>query len=240
VDPLVEETMDAYGYCYQNPILLTDPTGMSPEGGGDDNKPPKKSYDLDEVVVTGKQKAVLKPADNTRVHQSRIQDLKEPEPIKFSIELSYEQKMKRTGALVDPSFDIFTSWAGGKAISSLFNYVGKGLSALFVTQATKLATVEVTEASVLKAIQGSGMQTLQDKVSLPMIERYVRMLEKGMVAPPIKVSNGIIIEGNHRYIAGRLFGKLPEQVKGTISPSQSSLVKLITNMKVDRIDWGGK
>jgi len=36
VDPLVEQTMDAYGYCYQNPINLTDPTGMSPdEGGGD-------------------------------------------------------------------------------------------------------------------------------------------------------------------------------------------------------------
>ncbi|NUY81911.1 RHS repeat-associated core domain-containing protein [Flavobacterium sp. MAH-1] len=31
VDPLVEQTFDAYGYCYQNPINLTDPTGMSVE-----------------------------------------------------------------------------------------------------------------------------------------------------------------------------------------------------------------
>jgi len=28
VDPMAEKTMDAYGYCYQNPINLTDPTGM--------------------------------------------------------------------------------------------------------------------------------------------------------------------------------------------------------------------
>ncbi len=34
VDPLVEKTMDAYGYCYQNPINFVDPDGME----GDDWK----------------------------------------------------------------------------------------------------------------------------------------------------------------------------------------------------------
>jgi hypothetical protein len=29
VDPLVESTMDTYGYCYQNPLKFIDPTGMS-------------------------------------------------------------------------------------------------------------------------------------------------------------------------------------------------------------------
>jgi RHS repeat-associated protein len=32
VDPLAEQTMTPYQYCYQNPINLIDPTGMSPEG----------------------------------------------------------------------------------------------------------------------------------------------------------------------------------------------------------------
>jgi RHS repeat-associated protein len=30
VDPLVEKTMDAYGYCYQNPLRFTDPDGRIP------------------------------------------------------------------------------------------------------------------------------------------------------------------------------------------------------------------
>jgi len=31
VDPLVEQTMDAYGYSYNNPIRFIDPTGLAPE-----------------------------------------------------------------------------------------------------------------------------------------------------------------------------------------------------------------
>ena len=30
VDPLAEETMDPYGYCYNNPINLIDPDGKLP------------------------------------------------------------------------------------------------------------------------------------------------------------------------------------------------------------------
>ena len=44
-------------------------------------------------------------------------------------------------------------------------------------------------------------------VSRPMVERYVRMLEAGETPPPIKVDGNIIVDGNHSYIAGRLFGK---------------------------------
>ena len=31
MDPLAKQTMDAYGYCYNNPINLIDPTEMRPK-----------------------------------------------------------------------------------------------------------------------------------------------------------------------------------------------------------------
>lgn len=99
--------------------------------------------------------------------------------------------------------------------------------------------IVVTEESVAKALQGSDMQTLQEKVSLPMVQRYVEMLENGSTAPPIKVSNGIIVEGNHRYVAGRILGVEPAQVPTKMAPSQAGRAIPINQIKVDLTDWGG-
>ena len=53
------------------------------------------------------------------------------------------------------------------------------------------------------------MKSQQGSVSLPTIRKYVQMLQEGKVPPAIKVDQGMIVEGNHRYIAGRIFGKDP-------------------------------
>ena len=50
--------------------------------------------------------------------------------------------------------------------------------------------------------------------------------------------SGVIIEGNHRYVAGRVFGKEPSTSSGTLSPSSKPLVKPIQNIKLDPLDWG--
>jgi RHS repeat-associated protein len=98
--------------------------------------------------------------------------------------------------------------------------------------------IQVTEAGIAKALEGSTMKTLQGKVSMPVVQRYVGMLEEGSVAPPIKVANGVIVEGNHRYVAGRIFGVVPEQVPYAISPSQMNRVVPIQKTVVDFLDWG--
>ena len=103
----------------------------------------------------------------------------------------------------------------------------------------KRGAIEVTEESIAKALEGSTMQTLQGKVSLPMVQRYVKMLQEGLIAPPIKVADGIIVEGNHRYIAGRLFGVEPAQVPYLVSPSQMNRAVPIQKTIVDLLDWGG-
>ncbi len=98
-------------------------------------------------------------------------------------------------------------------------------------------TIKVTEASIAKALEGSTMKTIQGSISLPMVQRYVKMLEDGFIAPPINVADGVIIEGNHRYVAGRIFGAEPSSVPGTLPTSQASQVKPIQQIKVDPVDW---
>lgn len=75
--------------------------------------------------------------------------------------------------------------------------------------------------------------------SVPITQRYVVMLENGSDAPPIKVANGIIVEPNHRYVAGRLFCVEPAQVPYAVSPSQINRAVPIQNTTVDLFDWGG-
>ena len=70
--------------------------------------------------------------------------------------------------------------------------------------------IAVTEEAIRRTMRDAPLVSQQSGgVSLPVIERYVRLLEAGKVPPPIKVDGNIIVDGNHRYIAGRLFGKEP-------------------------------
>jgi RHS repeat-associated protein len=98
--------------------------------------------------------------------------------------------------------------------------------------------VEVTEANIAKALNGSTMKTAQGAVSQPAVERYVRQLEAGKVPPPISVDGNVIVDGNHRYVAGRLVGTEPPTTPGTLSPSQAGNVQPIQNTTVDPTDWG--
>ncbi len=115
---------------------------------------------------------------------------------------------------------------------------GKGNKGAPKTIITKGA--DVTPETIQNALKGDTMQTAQGAVSLPMVQRYVGRLIKGDIAPPIKVDGNIIVEGNHRYVAGKVFGKLSETVPGTLSPSQAARVKPMSETKVDTFDWGGK
>ena len=47
-------------------------------------------------------------------------------------------------------------------------------------------------------------------VSLPRIQEYVDRIRAGEVPPPIKVDGKMIVDGNHRYVAGRIAGTEPE------------------------------
>jgi hypothetical protein len=69
---------------------------------------------------------------------------------------------------------------------------------------------EVTEQMIRKAMKDAPLSSQQaGGISLPKVQQYVDKLLKGEVAPAIKVDGKIIVDGNHRYVAGRILGQEP-------------------------------
>lgn len=67
---------------------------------------------------------------------------------------------------------------------------------------------QVTEAVIRKAMEDAPLVSRQAKgVSLPRVQAYVDKLLAGEVPPAIKVDGNLIVDGHHRYIAGRILGR---------------------------------
>lgn len=66
----------------------------------------------------------------------------------------------------------------------------------------------VTEEVIRNAMKDAPLQSQQaGGVSLPTVQRYVDKLLAGEVPPAIKVDGNMIVDGNHRYIAGQILGQ---------------------------------
>lgn len=61
------------------------------------------------------------------------------------------------------------------------------------------------------------------------------MIEKGLAPPPITIDGDVIVEGNHRYIAGLLCQIDVERMPGTAPHSAARY--LMRQIEVDELDW---
>ncbi|MED4753612.1 hypothetical protein [Brevibacillus choshinensis] len=98
--------------------------------------------------------------------------------------------------------------------------------------------IEVSEQLIKNVMKDAPLKTQQGAVSLPAIQRYVQRLLNGEVPPAIRVSNGIIVDGNHRYIASRIVGREIDQVQW--SGGRLDQVVDWLKVKIDPTDWGNK
>ncbi|WHP32004.1 RHS repeat-associated core domain-containing protein [Trabulsiella odontotermitis] len=122
---------------------------------------------------------------------------------------------------------------------NLYAYVPNPLSWIDPLGLCKVNSgADVTPDIIRNSLKGDTMQTLQGSVSLPAIQRYVDRLLKGDVAPPIKVDGNVVVEGNHRYVSGKVAGKMPDTAPGSLSPSQVPNIKPMSETDVDEFDWG--
>lgn len=246
VDPLAEHSEDKtpYHYCSGNPINRLDPNGMCDDPncshsavrrgwdsigrffgawGSAEKKEVKAEITefgpleslgqwLDEPVDAGTAQAAEDLAHSSMPGNFTMADTNEG--VVMSVAVAFGSAMQAANGFRYPAYQ-------------------KGTS-------NSSKTVKVTQESVSQSLQDSNLQTAQGVVSGPMVERYVNKIQNGETAPPIKVtSNGVIVDGNHRYVAGKLTGTEPAQVPGTLSPSQQSKVQPVKNTKVDPNDWGG-
>ncbi len=118
-------------------------------------------------------------------------------------------------------------WAGDDIGSSLRN-VGNN----------SVVDIIVTDDIIRNAMKDAELQTVQTAVSKPPIQNYVDRILAGEVdVPPIKVNNGVIIDGNHRYIAGKITGiDIPTTGGGTTSKSIIDW----NDVFLDPVAWGNR
>jgi len=99
--------------------------------------------------------------------------------------------------------------------------------------------IVVNETLIKETMINADLQTQQNSVSIPVVQNYVDRITGGETnLPPINVDNGIIVDGNHRYIAGQLTGvEVPVQLWSGGNPE-----KVIEwgNVNYDTFDWGNR
>jgi hypothetical protein len=100
---------------------------------------------------------------------------------------------------------------------------------------------KVTPDAIRAAMADAPLATKQGAVSIPVIQNYAARAAAGEVAPAIKVADGVVVEGNHRYIAGRLVGIEPAQTPGVMPAFKAGKPNVSwLDVLLDPADWGNR
>lgn len=81
------------------------------------------------------------------------------------------------------------------------------------------------------------LKSRQRLVSWPKVKRFAKRLRRGDSPPAICVDDGLIVEGHHRYVAGAIVGKFPEERPGRLGTARESVPW--AEVEFDLEDWGG-
>ncbi len=81
----------------------------------------------------------------------------------------------------------------------------------------------------------AALRPTQKAISAPKILRNLQLLADGSEAPAIQISGDMIIEGHHRYVAGKIHGWEPKTVPGNATSATN--VTTWKNVITDPADW---
>jgi hypothetical protein len=89
-------------------------------------------------------------------------------------------------------------------------------------------------------LKGSELNTTHAGVPKLVVEIYLRRNDASEVEPANNGDEKIIVEGTHRYVAGRVAGQESAQTAGTLSSSPVGKVQAVQNLRIDPLDWGNR
>ncbi|SMG53018.1 intein C-terminal splicing region/intein N-terminal splicing region/RHS repeat-associated core domain-containing protein [Paenibacillus aquistagni] len=123
--------------------------------------------------------------------------------------------------------------------TTVYNFEVKDYNSYFVSNlGLWVHNCTVTEGMIRSALGNADLKAQQVAVSLPVIQAYVDMALRGQTAPAIKVDNGILVDGYHRYIAGLVIGQIPAY--RPYSGGRPSQVIPWEKLRIDPEDWGNR
>jgi hypothetical protein len=95
--------------------------------------------------------------------------------------------------------------------------------------------IHQVEEFLRKEMNALPLFATQSKISGPKILKNLQRLANGDSPPPISVADNLVIEGHHRYVAGHIFGTLPEMQPGS-KPTYVNRYRW-SDLQVDPMDW---
>lgn len=76
---------------------------------------------------------------------------------------------------------------------------------------------------IVDNMSSSDLYATQKKISGRRIQKNYELLRCGELPPDIKVYGNLIIDGHHRYVSGKIFGKLPNKVPWSASSATTKV-----------------
>lgn len=189
VDPLAEQTMDAYGYCYQNPINLVDPDGMSAVDPGDDIYVYKNQKT--QVVHTGdntpnrlfvQDASANKNTENRKAHNGAYFEQQMIPSSSYS-EADYKAQGFMGSSQFDKDRNSYVFHAGDYSDKNMAQRLGKSMGDDYVTQ-SDLSILLMPRASKGGNSQKSDFVVTEQGVAIPQTGKY--KVSKDLIENPHK------------------------------------------------------
>jgi len=220
-DPHLPQSWNRYAYSLNNPTNRIDPTGLCDETaaavGG-----------LLQCWMTDLWHLATRSDAEKKAEQAAAAS--EDKAIARNVSLAEFKSGHDNGAT--PTYDEMLLTVPFGIVAGL----GGRATAQAAEDVTTAVVPKVTPDVINAAMADAPLQSTQSAVSMPAIQRYVNRTMSGEVAPAIKVDGNLIVDGHHRYVAGRITGIEPAQQPAT-APASARVYNWVTEVAKDILDW---